>query len=214
MAGNLTCVEYFSCRGCGGCKIPHRAPLILSGRRQSLQTGPLRLQQPQRNGTKGHQPTMLLLSDAHQLADQGLAHKDQLALPLDLPIRPYPSHLSPGRVLGLLDSWGIRAWRRHIQGDRRHLAQGLMRSQGIIDPTEGVISLLLGRGIGGGRPHGLLFEGAVQPFMPAVLLRMAWVDAFGQDAQLDPPHRQGGQTSSTHRGKGRPIVGADGLGSA
>ena len=140
--------------------------------------------------------------------------KTSWALPLDLPIGAYPSHLSPGRVLGVLDSWGVRPRRRHIQGDRRHLAQGLMRSQGVIDRTEGIISLLLGRGIGGGRLHGLLFEGAVQPFMPAVLLRMAWVNPLGQDAQLDPPRRQGGQTSSAHRGEGRPIVGADGLGSA
>src|SRR6185437_3071137 len=55
----------------------------------------------------------------------------------------------------------------------------------------------------------------MHPLMAAVLLGVAGDDALNANAQAQPPHRQLREAKKRVRaGKGRPVVGADGLGEA
>ena len=57
----------------------------------------------------------------------------------------------------------------------------------------------------------LFLEGQVHAFVPAVLLRMAWLDALKVDTQAQPPDRQLAETEeSGGRRKGDAIVGPHG----
>jgi hypothetical protein len=77
---------------------------------------------------------------------------------------------------------------------------------------EGLEALLLLEGIGGW-PRRLLFEGAVHPFVPAVLLGMARLDALDGDAEAQPPDGELGQIEEPiGAGEGDAVVGADGGG--
>src|SRR5579872_4566422 len=59
--------------------------------------------------------------------------------------------------------------------------------------------------------RGLLFEGEVHAFMPAVLLGMARFDALDADAQSQPPDRKLREIEQTvRRGEGHAIVRANG----
>jgi len=49
---------------------------------------------------------------------------------------------------------------------------------------------LLLQEIATGRFGGGLFEGQMHALMPAVLLRVPWLDTLDLDAQAQPPHRQ------------------------
>jgi hypothetical protein len=60
-------------------------------------------------------------------------------------------------------------------------------------------------------PLQVLFVGAVDALMAAVLLRVPGLDAFQPDAQLDPPHRQPRQPGDGRRGKRGTVIGADSL---
>ena len=44
--------------------------------------------------------------------------------------------------------------------------------------------------VGTRRARGLLLQGQVHAFVPAVLLGMAGLDPFDADAQAEPPHRK------------------------
>jgi hypothetical protein len=46
--------------------------------------------------------------------------------------------------------------------------------------------------VGGRRFGGFFFKSEMHAFMPAVLLRMAWLDPFNANAQAQPPERQCG----------------------
>src|SRR5438876_649650 len=50
---------------------------------------------------------------------------------------------------------------------------------------------------------------AMKALMSAVLLRMARIDPFMPDAELDPPHRQRRQAGGPGRGKRRTVVRSD-----
>src|SRR6267142_6332759 len=52
-----------------------------------------------------------------------------------------------------------------------------------------------------------LLQRAMEPFVPTVLTWSTRIDPLRDDAQFDPPDRQGRQTTSTHGGKRRPVIG-------
>lgn len=47
--------------------------------------------------------------------------------------------------------------------------------------------------------------------MTPVLLRTAGINAFGPNAQADPPDGKAAETGQARRGEGRTVIGADGL---
>ena len=67
-------------------------------------------------------------------------------------------------------------------------SKGLVRAFGIEFLNEGVKFSLLLKDVGSGGAGGLLFEGQVHPFMPAVLLRMTGLNALNRDSQPQPPY--------------------------
>ena len=58
----------------------------------------------------------------------------------------------------------------------------------------------------------LVFERAVHALMSSVLLRLTRGDAFRQDPQADPPHRQLRKAANTDGGKRGTVIGADAFG--
>jgi hypothetical protein len=169
----------------------------------------MRRQQTQRDGAKGNQPTIAVFRDAYQFSNEGPAHIDELPTPFDLSIGTHPSHLCQRRVLNISKLFRIRSRRGHIQTSRWYLAQGLVRSHCVIYREEVIAPLLLCLGIGRWWFHNLLLEGTMYPFMPAVLLRVSWLDALRHNSQLDPPHGQRRQSTSAYRGERRAVVSAD-----
>src|SRR5262249_36867154 len=86
-----------------------------------------------------------------------------------------------------------------------------MRALGIELAKESIEALLLLQAVKAWRPGGLVLEGEMHTLVPAVLLRMARLDAFDRDAEPEPPHRQLGEIEQgVGTGKGHAIVGADG----
>src|SRR5262249_59527719 len=86
-----------------------------------------------------------------------------------------------------------------------------MRALDIELAKESIEALLLLQAVKAWRPGGLLLEGEMHTLVPAVLLRMARLDAFDRDAEPEPPHRQLGEIEQgVGTGKGHAIVGADG----
>jgi hypothetical protein len=49
----------------------------------------------------------------------------------------------------------------------------------------------------------------VEAFMPGVLLRMAGLDEFRDDAELDPPDGECRQPGERGAGEGRPVIRPD-----
>ena len=62
-----------------------------------------------------------------------------------------------------------------------------MRAFGVVFPDEVIEAHLLLQVIFAGRPGGFLLQGQVHALMPAILLRMAWLDAFDGNAEPQPP---------------------------
>ena len=66
-----------------------------------------------------------------------------------------------------------------------------MRAFCVVFPDEIIERHLLLRVIFAGRPGGFLLQGQVHALMLAILLRMAWLDAFDGDTESEPPHPLG-----------------------
>jgi hypothetical protein len=63
---------------------------------------------------------------------------------------------------------------------------------------------LLGSQATGRRDGGFLLEGTVHALVHPVLVRLAWLDQFRENAQLENPHRQLLQTRQGVGGKRHP----------
>ena len=148
------------------------------------------MQETKRDGPKGNQPTIFVFRDSYQLSDQCLTYKDEFSTPLDLSIGPHPSHFGQRRVLDITKVFRVRPRRWHIQTSWWDLAKRLVRAPQVIQRTEAVAPCLLTLRGGCWWIHNFLLESTVQPFMPSVLLRVSWLDAFGHNTQFDPPHRE------------------------
>src|SRR6202163_400400 len=69
---------------------------------------------------------------------------------------------------------------------------------------------LLLQEVPGGGLGGFLLERQMHALMPAVLLRMAGLDALDADTQAQPPDRELGQSEErVGTGKGAPVIGAN-----
>src|SRR5262249_28815682 len=133
--------------------------------------------------------------DADQLAYQGLADENPLALPHDLARAANPAHLMLGVIPGVLDAHRHRSGRARIVFRRRALPQRFMRPLLVVVPSKGIeTSLLFGR-IGCRWARGLLFERAMHSFVSPVFLRRGRMDEMRLDAELEPPGREPGQTA-------------------
>ena len=65
-----------------------------------------------------------------------------------------------------------------------------MRALGVELAEEGIEAFLLLQAVEAGRACGFFFKGQMHALMPAILLRMAWLDAFDRDAKAKPPDRE------------------------
>ena len=74
-------------------------------------------------------------------------------------------------------------------GCGRLLSKGLMRSVLVVFVHEALKSALLGAKGVLRRLGGCGFEGAMHAFMSSVFLGLSWTNAFGLDAQAQPPNR-------------------------
>ena len=152
---------------------------------------------------------VVLGSQAHGFATQGLAKIDCPSLPFDLSVGADPSYRRPGLVLWGIHAPGIGAYRRSVPASWGLLTQGFMGSFLVIVGTKALEGPLLPAPGGLGWAGGLRLQRTVQPLQPAVLFRMPRLDALWDDSQLDPPHCQGRQASQAYAGKRRAVVGAN-----
>lgn len=86
-----------------------------------------------------------------------------------------------------------------------------MRSNVVVSALEAVENALLKGGVGGGWFCSAGFESSVHAFMGSVLLRVSGSDALVSDAELKPPDVQACEAVNAGRGKGSPVVTADGV---
>ena len=101
-----------------------------------------------------------------------------------------------------------------IAGGRWLLAQGLVWP-GVVEATaKGIEALLLQCEIRRRWLAAVLLEGEMHALMASVLLWVAWLDALGLDAELEPPDGETGQSAGSCGGKRLAVVGTDRLGQA
>ena len=90
-----------------------------------------------------------------------------------------------------------------------------MRSFVIVYVQERIKALLLLQEVEGGGFGGFFFQGQVHTFMAGVLLRLAGLDAFDADAELQPPDGKPAESEQgMGAGEGNAVIGADGVGQA
>ena len=87
-----------------------------------------------------------------------------------------------------------------------------MRPFGIELLDEGIEAGLLLQAVHAWWSGGFLLQGEVHALVAAVLLRVAWLDAFDCDAEAEPPDRELGEIEQgIGAGERDAVVGADGL---
>src|SRR6516165_3128616 len=149
-----------------------------------------------------HQPVARVgLDHANRFADQRLADKDPLAGPFDLAVAAHPTDRDVAVIARILESLRVRPRRRPVGRSRCLLSQRFVRSLVVVERAERVEALLLRRHAVGWRCRGLLLEGAMNPLVTAILLRLAGNNPLRPDAELEPPHRQPRQAARSGRGK-------------
>ena len=94
---------------------------------------------------------------------------------------------------------------------RRDLAECFVRPFIVVESEEGIEASLLSRRSGSWWMRRLRLEGAMQPFVPAILLRAARFDPLQADAELQPPHCQPAQSARSRAAERRSIVGPNGV---
>src|SRR4030042_1756869 len=139
--------------------------IIINTGRGTRQRRMMRIQQTQRNGTKRNQPTVLVLCDADEFANEGFTHEDEFPMPSDCPVGSYTPVLDERRIFNISKPFRIRPWREHVTASWRYLSQGFMRAHGVVHRNEAITHFLLSLGIGSRRLHGLLLDSTMQTFM-------------------------------------------------
>ncbi len=89
-----------------------------------------------------------------------------------------------------------------------------MRTKLIVFGLKAIELALLGTSVSGWRAGGFGLQRAMHPLVATVLLWLARLDQFREDAEPDPPGRQAGQARQRDGGKRQAVVGADALGQA
>ena len=92
----------------------------------------------------------------------------------------------------IVDVWqsGVGAWGRLVDLRRAFHIQRFVWAFVVEDIDKLVEAGLLLKEIGGSGLGGFFLQREMHPFMAAVLLRMAWLDAFDANAEAKPPDRQ------------------------
>src|ERR1700716_3412743 len=164
-----------------------------------------------RHVEEAHLPVSVLgLLEGNGFTGKRAANVDEVALPFDLAVGADLAHRRFGRVIRLGKPRRHDARRGLVDARRHALAKRLMR------PFFVVVAHKCGKATGLSRagwrrwPHGFQ-KREVKALVSAVLLRMARIDPFMLDAELDPPHRQRRQAGGPGRGERRAVVGADHL---
>jgi len=98
-----------------------------------------------------------------------------------------------------------------VGGSGRLLAEGFVGPFVIELVAEGIEAALLSPEVSFRWSGGARFERAVHAFVAAVVLRLAGLDELGEDAEADPPDREGGEAAEGVGGEGGTVVGADAL---
>jgi hypothetical protein len=105
------------------------------------------------------------------------------------------------------------AWQQssagHVDASRRLVGKRLMRALMVEDKSKAIELLLLRRYRACRRLGRVLLQRAVHPFVSPVLLRVSWLNAFVNNAELHPTQRQLRQTQQAHARKRCSVVGAN-----
>lgn len=145
----------------------------------------------------------------HVFAREDVGDVEEPVVPADRAISADPTQFEVGRVVELGQALREGLGGSAIVVSRDIHAQRLVRALGVIDEAEAVEDALLSTERAGGRASGLGFEGAMETFMAAVLLRASGLDEFGADAQMEPPDLEFGEAENGLGGKGDAIIRAN-----
>src|SRR6266508_2210599 len=135
-----------------------------------------------------------------------------LGVPANASVGAHAPDFEVAWVLQRRQPLGVRTWRRSVEGGGRFLTQRLVGALLVVLATESVEASLLRRKVGLRRAGRLFLKSAMHPFMTGVLLWMGRLDQNGQDAQPDPPDRQGREPSDGDGGKGSAVIRANSQG--
>src|SRR5947209_8484078 len=116
------------------------------------------------------------------------------------------AHLVVTRILGWRKALRVGPGVRLVQITRSPLLEGVVRSLLVVDAAELIEALLLGRAVGCRWAGCLGFEDAMHPLVAAVLLGMSGRNALEANSQLEPTHREPGQTGNRRRGGERAAI--------
>src|SRR5947209_10887816 len=153
-------------------------------------------------------PTGSVFLKRDRFAGQRLVEVDRLVAPAYLAVVTDLPHFYPGRIFRLAQDAveAARRWRVEIR--RRGVIERLMRTLLVVDVLEVVQPPeLLAQGARW-RRGGIPQQRQVHALMPAVLLRLAGLDALWNHAGLDQLDRQPRQSAGATRGKRRAVVGS------
>src|SRR5580692_11100485 len=151
------------------------------------------------------------LFDTYGLSGQRGGDADELAAPFDFTVL---AHLARQRVLGIIglgNLVGHGARGRRVEPSRRLLAKRLVRTLLVIVVQERFEPPLLSPSVSARGPH-RLEQGAMEAFVPSVLLRMVRIYALVCYSQFGAPHRERRQSRHACGREGRAIVRSDRVG--
>src|SRR6266550_1053639 len=103
----------------------------------------------------------------------------------------------------------VRSRRRSVPRCGSLLAEGLVRTLGVVLPLERVEVPLLDPTAVANRLDRFAFEGAMHPLVSAVLLRTTGTDPLMENAQAHPPDVEIGEPVDRGRRERDTVVGAD-----
>src|SRR6185312_2958095 len=147
-------------------------------------------------------------AEADRLAGERLADVDKVAEPFDLASVADVADIASVRIVRRAQAAIPGAPQWLIDACRRLLAQRLVRPFRVEDAAECVEAALLGASACRRRARSFFLERAMQPLVPAVLLRLAGRDPLRQHAGLDQLHGERRQAAGADPGERRPVVAA------
>lgn len=120
------------------------------------------------------------LGEADRFPGERLVDVDAVALPLDLAALPDAADLVAVGIAGLPEHAVPSPRRRRVVVGRRRVAEGRMGPLFVVEPLEGPKPVELPAQAARRRARRVEEQGQVKPFEPAVLLRLAGIDALGR----------------------------------
>src|SRR5712671_2369156 len=183
--------------------------------RELRQVTSARVEMRDRERTDLHRPDPvgdLLKPDV--MAVEGAAEKQDLLRPRDTPVGPDAPHLEMPEIVEGRQTRRQGSRRASIVGTRRGLPEGLVGPIVVVFAAKAAKPALLREGGARRRASRFRFEHGVELLMRAVLFRVARQNAFGANAQLQPPHGEARQPAQAGAGEGGAIIAAQAEGQA